>query len=144
MPTLKSVAEGEAAAEEPTEEALTGFKDGLAWARHRFRGVDYKITELEIGEYDEIVKKATRKEKRTDPDTGASEEVEILDQQLQSRLMLRACVVEPAKIDISKLGTRLTVAMNRVVNQLHYGDEPDELRAPAKKDGDEETKPGNG
>lgn len=133
-------------ATEPADGALTGFTDGLAWERHQFRGVMYKVSELEIGDYDDIVKKATRKEKRTNDDTGATEEVEILDQQLQSRLMLKACIVEPAKVDIPKLGTRLTVALNRIVNTLHYGEEPDELKPPKKADDDdgEEKKPGNG
>lgn len=132
----------EAAAEaskdtEPIENMLEGFDKGLAWARYSFRGEEYKITELPIGEYDEIVKKATRKQTVEDPDTGAKQEVELLDQNLQSRLMLEACIVEPKGAKVKELGTRLVVALNRVVNRLHYGDEPDALR-PVKKDGDDD------
>lgn len=148
MPSMKAVETD--VPEVPAEEASfepTGFTDGLAWEIHEFRGVRYKVTELSIGEYDEIVKKATRTEKRTSPITGNPEDVEMLDQQLQSRLMLKACVVEPSRIDVTKLGTRLIVTLNSIVNRLHYGDEPDAI-APKKKDGEDkdgsEDKPGNG
>jgi hypothetical protein len=128
--------------EPETEKLLEGFTDGLAWQKLGFRGEVYLVRELPIGEYDEIVKKATRKEKVTDPDTGVSNEVDMLDQNLQSRLMLKECLVEPASLDVKKLGTRLTVALNRAINNLHYGDEPDELR-PVKKDDDGEGPKGS-
>ena len=120
--------------DEPVEEnKLEGFTDGLSWIKVEFRGVTYLITELPIGDYDEIVKKATHKEKIEDADTGATREVDIIDNQLQSRLMLKACIKEPDKVDINKLGTRLTIALNRAINTLHYGEELDALR-PKKKD----------
>jgi len=134
MPARNVTKEPEATTD--IENVLEGFTDGLAWKKLGFRGEVYVIRELPIGEYDEIVKKATRKEKVTDPDTGVSNEVDMLDQNLQSRLMLKACLTEP-KIEVTKLGTRLTVALNRAVNELHYGNEPDELR-PVKKDDDGE------
>ena len=140
MPTVKDRLKEAADAEknaEPIEDLKEGFDKGLAWARYNFRDMDFKITELPIGEYDDIVKKATRKQTVEDPDTGAKQEVEILDQQLQSRLMLTACIVEPKGVKVNELGTRLVVALNRVVNRLHYGDEPDALR-PTKKDGDDD------
>lgn len=140
MPSLKDAVE---AAEPVTKLEASGFDDGLAWEVHEYRGIRYKVTELAIGDYDDIVKKATRKEKRVDPGSGVEEEVEILDQQLQSRMMLKSCIVEPARIDITKLGTRLVVTLNRVVNNLHYGDEPDAVKPAKKDDGDEEKKPGN-
>ena len=119
------------------ENVLEGFTDGLAWKKLGFRGEVYLVRELPIGEYDDIVKKATSKQAVVDPDTGVSNDVDILDQNLQSRLMLKECLVEPKSIDVKKLGTRLTVALNRAINELHYGNEPDELR-PVKKDDDGE------
>lgn len=126
-----------------------GFDDGLAWVKYEFRDVTYKISELPIGEFDEITKKATRTEKKVDEDTGETSSVETFDRNLQSRLMLRACIVEPGKVDISKMGTRLVVALNSIINELHYGEEPDGLEAAkaAKKKADkadDEGKSGNG
>lgn len=136
-PVKQAAEEHRDEANEPIEDLKEGFEKGLAWGKYGFRGEVYKVTELPIGEYDEIVKKATRKQTVEDPDTGAKQEIEVLDQQLQSRLMLMACIVEPKGVKVTELGTRLVVALNRIVNRLHYGDEPDELR-PVKKDGDDD------
>lgn len=113
-----------APAPETTENAFkpTGFTNGLAWKKVQFRGVRYHLTELEIGEYDKIAKLAT-----TTKTNDAGTAYEELDNQLQSRLMLKACLVTPKSLDISRQGTRLTIALNRVVNELHYGEEKDEL-----------------
>jgi hypothetical protein len=140
---MSAVAKTTEAAEPPVENIIDGFTNGLAWSTHEFRDVTYKVTELSIGEYDDIVKKATRKEKIRD-ENGVDQEIEVLDNTLQSRMMLKACVVEPEKVDITKLGTRLTLALNGIVNRLHYGIEPDALRQPKKADDDEDKKPGNG
>jgi hypothetical protein len=110
-----------------TEEKMSGFKNGLAWKKVQFRGVKYHLTELTIGDYDEIAKKATKKITRPD-----GTDYEEIDNQLQSRLMLRKCLITPSNIEINSLGTKLTIALNRVVNELHYGDEVDELTAPDK------------
>lgn len=103
----------------------TGFTNGLAWKKVKFRDTLYHLTELDIGTYDEISKKATK------TITRDGVEIEELDNQLQSRLMLKAALTEPKITSLTALGTRLTIALNRVVNELHYGDEPDELKSEA-------------
>jgi hypothetical protein len=57
--------------------------------------------------------------------------------------MLKECIVEPSKVDVAKMGTRLVVALNSIVNRLHWGEEPDELKPAKKAKGDDEDKPGN-
>jgi hypothetical protein len=111
----------------PTEQKMSGFDNGLAWKKVQFRGQLYHLRELEIGEYDKLAKLATTTKTRDDGTT-----YEELDNQAQSRLMLKACLIEPKSLDITSLGTRLTIALNRVVNELHYGEEKDELVADAK------------
>ncbi len=56
-----------------------------------FRGVEYTVRELSIGEFDDITEQATVKRTIRDAD-GNETEVEQLDGQLQARLMMRACV----------------------------------------------------
>ena len=107
----------------PIEDVSSGFKNGLAWKKVKFRGELYHLSELPIGEYDEIARKATTTKTRVD-----GSDYEELDNQIQARLMLKAALVSPRNLDITSLGTRLTIALNRVVNELHYGDEVDELR----------------
>lgn len=117
------MARAAAAEKAPIENVATGFKNGLAWKKVKFRGETYHLTELPIGEYDEIARKAT-----STKTNSVGNEYEELDNQLQSRLMLKAALVSPKIADISSLGTRLTIALNRVVNELHYGEEEDQLR----------------
>lgn len=122
MPSPKDVPE---TPDEATEFKPTGFTNGLAWKKVKYRDVLYHLTELDIGTYDEISTKATRSINRD------GVEVEEIDNQLQSRLMLKAALLSPKLTTLTGLGTRLTIALNRVVNELHYGDEPDELKAEA-------------
>lgn len=131
MPSKTATAGGETVDTEktfeiPTEQKYEGFEKGLAWKKVKFRGVLYHLTELEIGEYDKIAKLATTMKTRED-----GSEYEELDNQTQSRLMLKACMLEPKSLSIISLGTKLTIALNRVVNGLHYGEEKDELVAEA-------------
>jgi hypothetical protein len=107
----------------PIERVSEGFENGLAWKKVKFRGTTYHLTELPIGKYDDISKNASTKRERVD-----GTEYEELDNQLQARLMLKECLVEPRGVKIADLGTRLTIALNRVVNELHYGEEEDQLR----------------
>lgn len=105
----------------------------------KIRGQEFRLRELSIGEYDDLVKKATTE--RTNPMTG--EEEEQTDNQLLLKLMVLKCVVEP-KLSAEKLGElpmRVVLKLNQTVNRMHYGDEPtEEGEADAA---DEEEEKGN-
>jgi len=85
------------------------------------RGKRYKFRELEINEYDKLVKAATREEADED---GIMQEV--TDSTLLLRLMVPKSCVSPELTPevVNKMGSRLYRALGRVVNDLHYGDEP--------------------
>lgn len=105
----------------------------------KFRGVEYTIRELTIEEFDGINEKATVK--TTTTVDGEDRETERIDGNTQSKLMIRACVTPSPP---SPMGLRLFNGLRFAVNNLHFSDEPDELKAkkPAKKV-DEEVAPGN-
>lgn len=87
------------------------------------RGVDYKLRELSIGEYDDLQKKATVV--RTSHLTG--EDREETDTVLLLRLMVLACVVDP-KMTAEKFGAmpmRAAGKLNASVNRMHFDVEPD-------------------
>ena len=87
------------------------------------RGVTYRLRELSIGEYDELVRKATTKQ--TNALTGSDEEV--IDNALLLKLMVLRCSVEPkltAEI-LAGLPMRVVLKLNQTVNRMHYGDEPE-------------------
>jgi hypothetical protein len=88
--------------------------------RAEIRGRVYTFTELEIGDYDKLVTKATKRE--TDPETGVEEE--IIDNVLLMRLMLDKVVDPKPPQEMIHTGTRMYRAFSRIVNELHYGDEP--------------------
>lgn len=106
--------------------------DEPAIVRARIRGRVYTFTEMEIGEYDKLVVKATRKE--VDPETGVEED--IIDNVLLMRLMIDKVVTPKPPQEILHVGTRMYRAFSRIVNELHYGDEPVEI---LKDDADGET-----
>lgn len=97
------------------------------------RGVDYKLRELSIGEYDDLQKKATVT--RTNPLTG--EDREETDTVLLLRLMVLACVVDPKLTSekFAQMPMRAAGRLNAAVNRMHFGDEPEST---AKKKTDEE------
>jgi hypothetical protein len=102
------------------------------------RGVTYRLRELSIGDYDELVKKATRSE--MNPLSGQNEET--TDNALLLKLMVMKCSVDP-KITaetLAGLPMRVVLKLNQTVNRMHYGDEP--VDATAKQD-DEEGASGN-
>lgn len=110
------------------EHRAEGFDSGLAWKRVRFRGVDYTLYELEIGIHDDIQQKATRT--RAMPD-GTDQE--YVDNVLQNRMMLEKSLTIPARNDPGyvtpmKMGTRLFLNLQRVMQELHYDREEDALR----------------
>ena len=96
------------------------------------RGVTYRLRELSIGDYDELVKKATTK--TTDPLTGRDEE--SIDNALLLKLMVLRCSVDPKLTpeSLSTLPMRVVLKLNQTVNRMHYGDEPETV----KKDDDAE------
>jgi hypothetical protein len=85
------------------------------------RGQRYEFRELEIGTYDKLLKQATREEADAD---GIMQEV--TDNTLLLRLMvLKSCVSPKLTAEsVNELGTRLYRSLARVVNELHYAEEP--------------------
>lgn len=88
------------------------------------RGTTFKLRELSIGDYDELVKKATSKVQN--PITG--EEVETIDNSLLLKLMVLKCSFDPKLTPESLAGLpmRVVLKLNQTVNRMHYGDEPAE------------------
>jgi len=87
------------------------------------RNVTYKLRELSIGDYDDLVKKATRNV--TNPVTG--EEDESIDNALLLKLMVLRCSVDPKLTPetLAALPMRVVLKLNQTVNRMHYGDEPE-------------------
>jgi hypothetical protein len=104
------------------------------------RGNRFTFRELEIGEYDKLVKAATHQEA---DDDGIMQDV--TDSTLLLRLMIPKSCIDPKLTPdaVSSMGSRGYRALARIVNELHYGDEPikrikDDDETPA-----EETPKGN-
>ena len=87
------------------------------------RGTTYKFRELSIGEYDDLVKKATR----TIPNPMTGEDVETVDNTLLLKLMVIKCSIEPKLTPeaLANLPMRVVLKLNQTVNRMHYGDEPE-------------------
>jgi hypothetical protein len=105
-----------------------------------FRGTEYVIRELSIGEFDDITEQATVKRTVRDGD-GNETEVDQLDGQLQSRLMMKACVAP--SVSAGKIGVRLYGGLNRAIQEMHFSAEPDETKVVKADEAAEETPPGN-
>jgi len=104
------------------------------------RGITYHLRELSIGEYDDLVTKATKK--IVNPITG--EDVETIDNSVLLKMMVLKCSFDP-KITAEALASfpmRVVLKLNTTVNKMHYGDEP-ESKKPETADTDEETPKGN-
>jgi hypothetical protein len=104
------------------------------------RGITYHLRELSIGEYDDLVTKATKKV--TNPVTG--EDVETIDNSVLLKMMVLKCSYDP-KLTAETLASfpmRVVLKLNTTVNKMHYGDEP-ESKKPETADTDEETPKGN-
>jgi hypothetical protein len=104
------------------------------------RGVTYRLRELSIGEYDDLVKKATKPQ--VNPMTG--DESDIIDNSLLLKLMVIKCSVDPklSPEALSNLPMRVVLKLNQTVNRMHYGDEP-EGEKKADDSTEEEPAPGN-
>ena len=103
------------------------------------RGLTFRLRELSIGDYDELVKKVSKPV--TNLATG--QEDEIIDNSLLLKLMVLRCSVEPKLTpeSLANLPMRVVLKLNQTVNKMHYGDEPEtEKKA---DDAAEETPKGN-
>lgn len=114
---------------------LPAPSDVPATVRATIRGVTYIISELSMERYNELLDKATSKKKNEI--TGLDEEE--IDQQVLARLMILDSV-RPKPDQLLKLGVRYYRALNRLVSDLHYGDEPVKIET---DDPAEETPQGN-
>jgi len=102
------------------------------------RGVSYRLRELSIGDYEDLVKKATTT--KTNPLTG--EDDEQVDNALLLKLMVIRCSVAP-KLNaeaLSNLPMRVVLKLNQTVNKMHYGDEPESKPAEEEEVSEEEPK----
>lgn len=97
------------------------------------RGVTYRFRELSIGEYDDLVQKATTKRPN-----GLGGEDEMIDNAVLLKLMVIKCSVDPKLTpeSLAKLPMRVVMKFNSTVNRMHYGDEPEE-KAPETDSGDD-------
>ena len=128
--------------EAPVVEQVSAYSTEFAEWKGVIRGRRYVLREVPIGKFDDIEKQATDKV----PNEDGTGFVEKFDANRRSRLLLRASIaeVEPKLPEdgIAGLGTRVVVALNTIVNELHYGD-PDkgalkqeiELSKKAEEDG---------
>lgn len=103
------------------------------------RGIDFKMRELSIGEYDDIVKKCT-----VVKTNAIGEDSEQIDNTLLLRLMVLACCVDPKLTaeKMSALPMRVVLKLNQTVNKMHYGDEP-ETKKTLTEEATEAADPGN-
>lgn len=121
----------------PVTPSAADFSIGPRVETHQFRGRVYTFTELTIGEYDELVKIATTKDEATG--------IEALDDRMLMKLMTMK-VVDVTPREYAALGTRVVFSINAVVRNMHYNEEPDELKNPPKAPStdDKAASPGNG
>jgi hypothetical protein len=112
------------------------FEDVLRERTVQFRGRRFVMRELPIGEYDEIIRKSIDKIEMPD---GSTEE--RTDQLRQSRLLMAKCMVsvDPPlpRTGIPGLGTAIVGALTRIVDELHYVAEVDELAPKPAVEGEE-------
>lgn len=104
----------------------------------KIRDQEFRLRELSIGEYDDLVKKVTTE--KTNPITGEDEEQ--IDNQLLLKFMVLKCVIDP-KLTAEKLAVmpmRVVLKLNQTVNKMHYGEEPSEAVKSEEGEDDEEKK----
>ena len=87
------------------------------------RGTIYRFRELSIGEYDELVKKATT----VKPNLMTGEDMDVTDRTLLLRFMLLKCCLEPrlTQAALDTMPMPVVLKLNDIVNVMHYGDEPE-------------------
>ena len=105
------------------------------------RGISYHLRELSIGEYDDLVTKATKK--ITNPITG--EDTETIDNAVLLKMMVLKCSFDP-KINaeaLSSLPMLVVLKLNQTVNRMHYGDEPESKKPVEPETAEEGPAKGN-
>jgi hypothetical protein len=87
----------------------------------KIRGQQFTFRELEISEYDKLTKQASHQEADVD---GILQDV--IDNTLLLKLMVLKSCVSPKLTDtiLASYGYRMYRTIARIVNELHYGDEP--------------------
>ncbi len=105
------------------------------------RGATFRLRELSIGDYDELVKKATTK--KANIVTGEDEET--IDNSLLLKLMVLKCAVDPhlTPETLAGLPMRAVLKLNQTVNRMHYGDEPESTVEKNGTEPEEEPAKGN-
>lgn len=91
------------------------------------RGKPYVIRELSIGEYDDVVRKATDTKK-----DGLGEDIEVVDNARLLRLMVLKSLQSP-KVSLdqfSELPARIVFALNNAVNAMHRAEDLEVADAP--------------
>lgn len=104
------------------------------------RGTTFRLRELSAGEYDELQRKATVKTTNV-----LGEETEQQDDRMLLRLMLMKSVVEPrlTQEGLTNLPARVLFSLNRAVNELHFGAEPENTKSDDGGDAEEGAAKGN-
>ena len=107
------------ATEAPEKEQPTAYSKDFASEEVTLRGRYFRLEEVSIGDFDKIEKQSV--DKITEDDGTVTER---FNANRRSRLLLAKSIVEarPPLTDIDSLGTRLVVALNTIVNRLHFGD----------------------
>jgi hypothetical protein len=99
------------------------------------RGVTYRFRELSISDYDDLVARATTPQPNQ---FGVVED--MVNNTLLLKLMVIKCSTTPkltAEV-LASMPMRAALTLNRLVNRMHYGDEPE----PEKKDEADEEEDG--
>lgn len=105
------------------------------------RGTTYRFRELSIGDYEDLIKKATTT--KANPLTG--EEDEVIDNALLLKMMVLRCSVSPKLTaeSLANLPMRVVLKLNQTVNKMHYGEEPESQPTEDEDTAEDESK-GNG
>lgn len=104
-----------------------------------YRGRHFVLEEVNTEQYDEIIDSATTT--REDPLTG--QDVEVVDNNLVVKMLLRESLIEPTWAELTGKGKKLPQRLRRQleldVRTLHFGEEPEKKESKLKKDEDEEN-----
>lgn len=100
-----------------------------AVVRATIRGNQYTFTELSMEAYDKLLKKATT----TKYNEASGETEDETDSTLLMRLMILAAT-SPKPENIMDQGVRMYRAFAKVVNDLHYGEEPVKIESDDAED----------
>lgn len=92
-----------------------------------FRGTTYTVHELSMTDYDKTVKLATTEE----------DGIEKFDAVAHTRILTAKCVkIDGKAVDVDELyskGTRLVRQLQRIVQKLHWDEEPESEEATIEK-----------